>query len=107
MNPDPFAERLRAQPPSPLPPAWRAEIFAAAAEVIPERRVDFARHRLVWALAATWVVIATLRLLTPGNTPSVVAARSLPPTAEAPLAYQEFAMRTRLLARGTSEEGLP
>ncbi len=107
-DPDPSAARRRAQPPSPLPPAWRAEILAAATP--PRQLIRFPANPWGCSLAAAWTVIAALRLATPGlpaPPPAVALARQSDPAFPAALAFNEFTLRTRLLAGQNLERGLP
>lgn len=108
-DPDPddsdgLTARLRAQPPAALPAHWRAEILAAARRALPlasppEPRLPalltawtawmWPHPRACAALAVVWLVIVTLRLLTPAallDPPSPgIAARSTHPETPWPL----------------------
>jgi hypothetical protein len=97
MNEDKqFEQRLCRQPMREVPPAWRAEILAAARAAQPVPQVVRAGHRSVlstintqlltllwphpkaWAgLAAVWVVIIALHLFNPGIQTPQVAERSV------------------------------
>ena len=91
-----FEQRLRQVPPKALPPAWRAEILAAAEKALPappnRPRVSpwkwtalrelFWPHPKAWAgLAAIWLVILGLHLAERGAAPAG-AKISAPPTPE-------------------------
>lgn len=107
QDPDPFTERLRAQPPAGLPPAWRAEILAAAAP--PRQTIWWPARPWAWAMAAAWMVIAALHLATPGlpDVPNGSVARQTDLTSPATLVDNEFTLRNQLLARQDSEGSLP
>lgn len=91
-----FEQRLNRQPPKAIPPAWRAEILAAArtaqAACQPFRPSSSILHFLssllwphpkAWAgLAAVWVVIVGLQLASRDESGSRVAAKAAPPSPE-------------------------
>ena len=84
MTPDNFEERLSRRTPRTLPAEWRAEILSAAfaeqAEPAPSeqpRRSHWTVGDLQWpALAAVWVIIATIHFTTakPEQNPHIAAA---------------------------------
>lgn len=107
-NDNPFGQRLRALSPAPLPPEWRDAILAAATP--PRQLIPFPGNPWAWTLAAAWIVIAALRLATPGAParPQALAAVSASdPAFTTTLAYNELTLRNRLLARPNLEGGLP
>lgn len=86
-----FERRLQSQPLKPAPPAWRAEILAAAQVAatpshgsIPAPRVAWWRelfwpHPAAWAaLAGLWLVMLGARLAAPVESPERFARQSSP-----------------------------
>ena len=80
---DEFSAHLRAQPPTPLPAHWRAEILAVAGmNCPPDRSSPWHRirkalgvwlwpHPLAYAgLTTAWALILTMRLLTTASQPT-------------------------------------
>jgi hypothetical protein len=100
MKPDDFESRLQRQPLRQMPPAWRAEILAAAREAqapVHASRIThrswlstfnhqlstlFWPHPKAWAgLAAVWIAIIALNLSARDTAP-VLAEKSTPPSPE-------------------------
>jgi hypothetical protein len=93
---DPFEQRLRRQPLRAVPPAWREEILAAAEanrRAVPDDGLALLaalRLRLrelfwpapqAWAgLAAIWLVIVSVNLVTREPVPAAIARQAAPPT---------------------------
>jgi hypothetical protein len=87
MNDEHFEQHLQGQPLRPIPPAWRADILAAASTATPrppEREADRARfwwRSLLWpspvawaGVAAAWLLIVGLNHLTPGPTSTLAVS---------------------------------
>ncbi len=89
MNDAPFEKSLQSQPLRPIPPAWRAEILAAAAETPSQPewkagRIESWWRALLWpspvawaGVAAVWLLIAGLNYFTPGPTATVAVPQGL------------------------------
>jgi hypothetical protein len=96
-----FEQRLRRQPLAPVPPAWRAEILAAARvsqPEIPHRAVPVSSglatfrerlaallwpHPAAWAgVAAAWLLIAVMHFSLRDDPAVPLAARPAPPSPE-------------------------
>jgi len=117
MNPDApseFERRLQRQPPQTLPPAWRAEILAAAVQAAaarPQPRdssqrpilVDFLAqifwpHPRAWAgLAALWLLIAALDFSAREPARPDLARRA-PPAAPSPQLRQMLQQQEQMFA---------
>jgi len=98
---DDFEQRLRQQPIQRVPQDWRAEISAAARAAAPAHRPSriphhsflsalnsqlstlFWPHPKAWAgLAAIWIFIFAMNFSMREETPTVMAKKSAPPSAQ-------------------------
>jgi len=120
MKPDDFEQRLSRQPRRQIPPAWRAEILAAARDAqaachpasatrhnwletfSQQLATIFWPHPKAWAgLAAVWIFILAVNFSMRDSLPTL-ARQSAPPAAEV---IVELKMQQRLFAElvGTYE----
>lgn len=118
-DPDPFTERLQAQPPPALSPRWRDEILAAAlpppswGAQTTETLIAWLWPRpLAWSgLAGMWLLILVLKLCTPSPAEAPLQARVAEnsPRVDFALALdrERLALNTLLALPKTSREGQP
>jgi hypothetical protein len=78
-----FEKRLQRQPVKPIPSAWRSEILEAAQAAVPSHASRITHHvpwwrELFWPCPQAWAALAAAWLLIVGL--NVVSRESLPPT---------------------------
>ena len=89
---DQFEKRLQRQSVKPIPSAWRGEILEAAQAAVPGHASRITHHvpwwrELFWpcpqawaALAAAWLLIVGLNVLSHDSLPPTLASRVAPPS---------------------------